>query len=64
MNLCCIRYVAAAQIELAISSGALPLVVRMLSTESDSQMAPALRVLGNVATGSDQLTDVSESAVS
>ena len=38
-------------------AGVLRYVLRMLN-EGDSMVAPALRVLGNMATGSDDLTQV------
>lgn len=44
-----------AQIQLAVDSGVLPFVLNMLR-ETDSMTAPALRVLGNMATGNDDLT--------
>ncbi|XGW13820.1 hypothetical protein V3C99_000261 [Haemonchus contortus] len=43
------------QIALAKTSGVLPHVIKFLS-DSDAMVAPALRVLGNMSTGNDELT--------
>ncbi|EPB77968.1 Armadillo/beta-catenin-like repeat protein [Ancylostoma ceylanicum] len=43
------------QITLAKTSGVLPHVLKFLS-DSDAMVAPALRVLGNMSTGNDELT--------
>lgn len=43
------------QIALAKSSGVLPYIIQFLR-ENDAMVAPALRVLGNMATGCDELT--------
>ncbi|KIH50197.1 Armadillo/beta-catenin-like repeat protein, partial [Ancylostoma duodenale] len=43
------------QITLAKTSGVLPYVLKFLS-DSDAMVAPALRVLGNMSTGNDELT--------
>ncbi|WKY01705.1 hypothetical protein Q1695_015594 [Nippostrongylus brasiliensis] len=43
------------QIALAKTSGVLPYVIQFLQ-DSDNMVAPALRVLGNMSTGNDELT--------
>lgn len=48
------------QIALAHECGVLPIILNFLR-EQDAMVAPALRVLGNLATGNDELTQVSTS---
>ncbi|KAI1694020.1 armadillo/beta-catenin-like repeat domain-containing protein [Ditylenchus destructor] len=45
-------------IQMAYQNEVIPDVVRFVSTNQDSLIAPALRVLGNFATGNDELTQV------
>ena len=45
------------QIALANECGVLPVILSFLR-EQDAMVAPALRVLGNLATGNDELTQV------
>lgn len=46
------------QISVALESGCLEPTVALLRSSRDTEVAPALRVLGNFATGSDELTQV------
>lgn len=47
-----------AQINVALESGCLKPAIALLRSSKDTEIAPALRVLGNFATGSDELTQV------
>lgn len=45
-------------LQIALDSGVVPHVVKMLGAKEDSSVAPAVRVLGNFSTGNDELTQV------
>lgn len=45
-------------IQLAYDNGVVPFMLKFLSHSKDALTAPALRVLGNFATGNDELTQV------
>ena len=46
------------QIELILSSGVLSMVLQALGSENDDHVLPAIRVLGNIATGSHAQTEI------
>jgi hypothetical protein len=45
-------------LQIALDSGVVPHVVKMLEAKEDSTVAPALHVLGNFSAGNNEMTQV------